>query len=965
MDILEGLNPEQLAAVTHDKGPLLVVAGAGTGKTQVITRRIAHLIQTGKARPTEVLALTFTEKAAREMEDRLFDLIGWESFQVPVMTFHAFGAEMLGRYASHIGRSVRGGLLNDVQKALLLRRHISELSLEYYGPQSDLLEFLEGIVAYIGELQNAGITPGDYQAYVDQLAQQEDVNPWDLAEQKDLASLYHLYDRIKQESGTLDYNDQLELPLRILKERPNIAERLAAEYRYVLVDEYQDTNYTQDALLRTFIPPHGNLFAVGDDDQAIYGFRGADIGNILQFADHFKVEKPAVLIRNYRSGQAILDAAYRLIQHNDPERLESKLAINKRLLALHNESTAEFVPYRTAADEVDGVLSAIADSIQKGTPARNIAVLSATHAPLRAMAKAMRTRGIPFALSTTINIFEQPELMGLWHLLQWVNWQADDAAIGHILLGPYIGWNAASFRILQATAGEQLVGLERALDTTQLEIAESVRGRIDQWRRWASELPVSQLVFKIIFETDVADRWRAQAASSGRMIRVFEDLQRLLDQMQDFESVNDDVRLAAYLDTFPKPPTLEAVEPVGDEAGVQLLTVHASKGLEFDTVYLAACSQRTWSGTRTALRAVPESLKAKEGVEELPPEHEFRRLMYVAVTRARQKLFVSAPTQTQAGTRQAITPFIGELFGETATKHLPTALAGAGLTNALTKIQRFYPMKDHAPSGALPFEQPDGWLDLSVTQLGAYDYCPFEFYLQFVLQIKQPVGPQMAFGSILHKLFEAYYKGLMSGHLRPAEELHGMLDEVWQDRGYESHEQASSDKALAHLTLDRFLKREASLHRDVIGSEVPIKFDATDAQMRLRGKIDVLFNTGEGVELRDFKTGRTKTDNEKLEVAAKNNFQLRTYALAYQELTGAAPASVVLDYVVTGAEGAAGLSSTILKNHRDKLRNLAGRIRERDFAPATSGNHECAALKYYGTGEQDELLQSVVREGTV
>src|SRR5476651_1435314 len=231
MEILDGLNPEQLSAVMHDLGPQLVVAGAGTGKTQVITRRIAYLIAQGKAKPNEILALTFTEKAAREMQERLYELIGWESFQVPVLTFHAFGAELLGRYASHIGRSIRGGLINDTQKALLLQQHIKRVTLAYYGPQVDLYEFLEGIVTYINQLQNAGITPAQYSQYIAGLREDpQDMHVKDIDEQEDLARLYTLYEQIKSEIGAFDYNDQLHLPLQILQSRPNLAVRLKNEY---------------------------------------------------------------------------------------------------------------------------------------------------------------------------------------------------------------------------------------------------------------------------------------------------------------------------------------------------------------------------------------------------------------------------------------------------------------------------------------------------------------------------------------------------------------------------------------------------------------------------------------------------------------------------------------------------------------------------------------------------------------
>jgi DNA helicase-2/ATP-dependent DNA helicase PcrA len=957
MDILRGLNPDQRLAVEHDSGPMLVVAGAGTGKTQVITRRIAYLIAQGKAKPNEILALTFTEKAAREMEERLYGLIGWESFQVPVMTFHAFGTELLSRYASHIGRSIRGGLLNEIQKTLLLQQHLGNVRMKYYGPQTDVYEFVEGIVAYIGALQNAGVSVGDYEAYVDQLRQEPgELHPRDVDEQDDLARLYRLYEQVKVDSGTFDYNDQLQLPLRILTERPNLAQRLAAEYTYVLVDEYQDTNTVQDALLRTFVGSAGNLFAVGDDDQAIYGFRGADIGNILAFAEHFKLAQPVVLSQNYRSGQAVLDCAYRLIQHNNPERLEAKLGINKRLLAQHDASTTEYVPYRTAVDEQQGVLAAIKRRISAGERPESIAVLASTHAPLKALAKAMRTHSLPFAMSTSSNIFEQPELLGLWYLLKWLGMEAGEEAIGHVVMGPMVGWSSEQYRVVLEASRDEMVGVEQVLREASDEAARRLVRQLDEWRGWARELPVSQLAFRLVFDTGKADAWRQQASTNARLVRVFEDLQRLLEQMQDYETVAIDTTLSGYLAMFPKPPTIEVSEPVGDAEGVQLLTVHASKGLEFDAVYLISCTQRNWSGSRSAGRAVPEALRTTAA---LPPEHELRRLMYVAVTRAKRELMVSAAQHTASGAKQAVSPFIGELFGEAVMRQEAILVASERIEKAMSKLQRFYPMRPTDAGIVLPFETSDGWLDLTVTALSAYEYCPFEFYLQQVLGIKQPIGPQLAFGNVLHRALETYYKAQMAGTSRATEELHTLIDELWSDRGYDSREAADADRALAHQTLERCLTRDET-GRNVVGSEVAIRFELPEAKLRLKGKIDALFETAGGIELRDFKTGRTKTNTEKLAREAKENLQLRSYALAYKILNGQAPALVTLDYIVTGVEGTASLSARILQNHRDKLGVLAERIRAHDFAPNPSPLHSCAAIRYYGTGEQDAIIEEIL-----
>ena len=958
MDMLEGLNEDQRLAVAHGTGPMLVVAGAGTGKTQVITRRIAYLIKGGKARPGQILALTFTEKAAREMEDRLYGLIGWESFQVPVMTFHAFGAELLGRFASHIGRSVRGGLLNDIQKSLLIKQHISRINLSYYGLQSDEFEFVEGIVDFINELQNSGITAEAYLEYASKLKSDPgDRHPQDINEQIDLAALYGLYEELKRETGTYDYHDQLSLPLDILKQRPNLAERLSGEYSYVLVDEYQDTNSVQDELLRTFIGPGGNIFAVGDDDQAIYGFRGADVGNILAFTDHYRLDHPVVLSRNYRSGQAILDHAYRLIQHNNPERLEHKLSLNKRLQSFSQEAEVKYVAYKTTDDERQAVLASIKERIANGQAASGIAVLASTHAPLRALAKLLRGQDVPFALSTAANIFEQPELMGLWHLLRWICFEANEEAIGHVMMGPFVNWTSDEYRQLLEVSRQEMTSFEEALHKSEQGKAKELALKLAQWRTWAVDLPVSQLAFKLVFETGVADKWRKQAEGSARMMRVFEDLQRLFSQMQDFETVATDGRVLDYAKTFPKPPSLEVSEAIGDEDGVQLLTVHASKGLEFEVVYLIGCHQRNWTQRRTSARAVPPELDTRAG---LPPDHEMRRLMYVAVTRAKRELVVSSAVQTSQGARQALSPLVHELFEAGQIESEPISILGTGVEDVMTTLQRFYPLAAAGDIRRLPFEAADGWLDLSVTSLSKYDRCPFDFYIEEVLQIRHPFGPQLAFGNVLHRLFELYYKASLGTGPVESGELHQALDEIWSDRGYSRRELAQADRALAHQTLDRFMEREGRSERRILASEMAVRFEIPECKLRLRGKIDALFETADGVEVRDFKTGRTKTDADKLAKEAKDNFQLRSYALAYELLNGTAPARVTLDYVVTGVEGTAVLSETILRNHRAKLAAMAGQIRARNFAPDVSPMHVCAAIRYYGTGEQEALADELL-----
>ena len=963
MDILDGLNPEQRSAVEHVTGPLLVIAGAGTGKTQVITRRIARLLREGHAKPTQILALTFTEKAAQEMADRLNGLIGWDSFSVSVMTFNAFGSALLNEYAGHIGRSTRGGLINDTQKALLLQQRMGSLSLRYYGLQADMFEFAAKIIGYIGRLQNAGITPEDYRRYIDEISVDAgSLHQADVDEQHDLAVLYEAYELLKRETATFDYHDQLAIPLQILTAKPNIAGRLRERYPFVLVDEYQDTSPVQDGLLRCIVPKAGNLFAVGDDDQAIYGFRGADIANIMRFTEHFEVKAPLALIQNYRSGQPILDAAYRLIRHNDPERLESKLGINKQLVAQNGEASVSFRPYASPLEELEGVVTSITRDVAAGMAPGEIAILARSNAVLRTYARALRNREIPFAISTSVNIFEQRELKNLWYLLKWIGNKATEESISHLVMGPFFSWPAARWRRVVECASDNTVGNEAALHILAGdgdEEAAAVLRRLDIWRGWADEDTVSTLAYRLVFASPddshcLADILKASVSGGDiqvemRVMRVFDDLARFYGQIEDYMTVQElaagDQMLPGYLARFPQPPALEVSETVGDQDGIQLLTVHASKGLEFDNVYVVNTTARSWSepGSMGGLE-IPQALSRPL---DLPAVHEQRRLMYVAVTRARKALVVSAPVANAGGQRQAVSPLVGELLGHAPDIALFLPEAGSKIDKMMQRLQRFYPLKSELPA-RLPFESADGWITLGVGALEQYDERPHDFYLEKVLKISRPFGPQLTFGAAIHGVIQLYYEGRLRGERVPDEELIARLGELWSDRGYENRELALQARERAEATIKRFSLREDRVMRAIRATEKSITLEIPEARLRLRGRMDATFDVEDGIEIRDFKTGTFK-NQETLPAKAKSSFQLRTYAVALEQLYGSAPAAVTLDFVVTGVEGSARLTPLILKNHRDKLVTLAERLRARDFAASdATAFGEPAANRYYG-----------------
>src|SRR3990167_3101376 len=334
-DILSELNPSQKEAVTHGNDPLLIIAGAGTGKTTVITRCIAYLISSKIAKPEEILALTFTDKAASEMEERIDLLIPYGYANILISTFHAFGDRILRENAIDLGISPDFRLLTKPEQIIFFREHLFEFPLKYYRPLGDPTKHIEAIITLISRAKDEDVSSDEYLRYAGQIQEGNEAE-----RQMELASAYKKYEELKIKYGFLDFGDQVNLALRLLRERPDIREDYQRRFKYILVDEFQDTNYAQFQLVKLIADKYRNITVVGDDDQSIYKFRGAAISNILGFKDTYPDARQIVLTKNYRSTQSILDSAYRLICHNNHDRLEVKNNVDKRLVTFSHQPSA-------------------------------------------------------------------------------------------------------------------------------------------------------------------------------------------------------------------------------------------------------------------------------------------------------------------------------------------------------------------------------------------------------------------------------------------------------------------------------------------------------------------------------------------------------------------------------------------------------------------------------------------------
>ncbi len=432
--LLSGLNADQLRAVTHGSGPLLVVAGAGTGKTQVITRRIAWLIATRRAKPSEILGLTFTDKAAEEMAVRVDQLVPYGYTDTAISTFHAFGDGLIRDYALELGLPSDVRVLTRPEVVIFLREHLFEFDLDAYRPLGDPTRFLAALATLFSRCKDEDISPQDYVAHADRVAAEAaalaeaagetgvEGSPREAVEaaaeearrQRELASAYGTYQRLMAANGCIDFGDQVALALQLVRTSAAARTAIAGRFKYILVDEFQDTNRAQAELVAALAEDHRNITVVGDDDQAIYAFRGAAVDNILAFQDRYLGARTVVLRRNYRSLGPILDAAYRLIRFNDPDRLEVRTGIVKRLLAQRVAPDCGAGPPRSLRDQVrkrpTGSPRRSGVGSSPGAAARDHAVLVRANGHADPILRALNMAGIPWRFSGTSGLYARPEV---------------------------------------------------------------------------------------------------------------------------------------------------------------------------------------------------------------------------------------------------------------------------------------------------------------------------------------------------------------------------------------------------------------------------------------------------------------------------------------------------------------------------------------------------------------------------
>jgi DNA helicase-2/ATP-dependent DNA helicase PcrA len=864
------LNKEQQDAIKFGDGPLLIIAGAGTGKTTVITERVKYLIFGKKAKPSEILALTFTEKAAREMEERVDIAMPYGYTQMWIMTFHAFCDKILRREALHIGLDPKYKLMTEAESIQLLRKNIFKLDLNYFRPLGNPNKFLSGMLQHFSRLQDEDISPNDYLKWL------KKSNP-DFEKWQELAKAYKAYDEIKVKESVLDFGDVIVKTLQLFRERPNILSEYQKQFKYILIDEFQDTNYAQNELAIMLSGKQKNINVVGDDDQSVYRFRGAAVSNIIQFRKNFPKTKVIVLTKNYRSTQEILDRSYDLIQHNNPDRLEVVEKIDKKLRSQVSKDGGEieFIHSDRVENESDQIAKKILE-LQKEEKYsyRDFAILVRANNHSEPIMRALGRNGIPFQFLGPGRLFKQPEIIDLISYLKVLYDFTDSVSFYRLLSIDHFKITGRELAELGNHARKNNVSLFEAAEKIGSEKVKDLLEIINKQLDLVKKESAGQLLYFFLEETGLLQKLLSPESVEAE--KRAKNISKLFDKLKSYEADHDDASVTAvvdYLDLSMElgESPLAANEDWTEINAVNILTVHSAKGLEFPVVFLVnLVGQRFPSMERREQIPIPEEL-----IKEVLPVGDFhleeeRRLFYVGMTRAKEKLFLTAADYYGEGKREKkLSPFIFEALGD-------KKMSSEELSQKVDQLSFLdYEVK----------EKPEGIVEklhvdyLSYSQIETFQTCPMHYKLKYIYKVPTPTSASQSFGTSIHATLKEFFEQVKT--TKPSDKLlYDLLEKNWITDGYKtkSHEKEFFNKG--KLYLSGFLKQGFNPKIVPIGLEQPFTVPLGKG-LKIGGRVDRVDDLGDGViEIIDYKTGATIPTQKEVD----KNLQLSFYALAAMKI---------------------------------------------------------------------------------
>ncbi|MGH9863298.1 MAG: ATP-dependent helicase [Candidatus Acidiferrales bacterium] len=940
---LVDLSPQQRAAVEHLHGPLLVIAGAGTGKTRVITERVTYLLETiPELEGENLLAITFTIKAAEEMQARIRRAGDKRAERVGVYTFHAFCYDLLQRHQQALK------ILDPVDYWIFLRRRLDRLGLNLFLRLSEPGRFLTNFIEFFSRCQDELVSPEDYAAqHVDKLAarfeeekrrlgeDERGKRAEELARQQELVRAYAVAEQLLAEAQRTTFGSSQFSAVQLLRSHPELLSHYQERYRYILVDEFQDANIAQIELLALLAGRHRNLTAVGDDDQAIYRFRGASYASFKKFESLFPDGRRITLAQNYRSTARILSVATTLIAQNGPARADP----NKRLLPrAPGGEKVRLAEVHDAAEEAAHVRSAIELLRGKTGTYAGIAVLYRAHLHRNALVEELQRARIPFAIRG-LSILTSPLVRDLLAYLRVIQNPRDNVSWARLLAIPAWGFTRDLFLDLlrrltrqQPSLAQAIADLHPRVRDEQTRLGELARLLAD-FRRRGAALPLSEL-FDLLLE-----RLGIQLLPSDPERPYFETFVRFVRQWQaeksDTQTLSEFIQ---YFDYFQEAGgKIDLPEESLNPDVVQLMTVHAAKGLEFDSVFVLRLNRGDFpSRPRSPLFEFPEELMK----EELPVGdfqiQEERRLCYVALTRARERLALS----TLTAPRKQPSVFLEDILRDAhAARDIepvrPAPPPPASPPPSQAGQQTLFPSAATFSSrmAAWAGQPVDSFiqepLTLSHSALETYRQCPLKYQFAHLWRLPGLHTPAMLFGQIMHRSVVEFFRARQRLPEVSAEEAQHIYEQQWRETAWPFQDTFQQElyRSAGLQQLQEFRQQTTADPPSVLELEKTFRWTWEDVV--LTGRIDQINRiSGRAVEIVEYKTGQPRPP-EKVE----KSVQLALYALAARHELGFEPARLTLyNFTLNQGHSFAPVEKT-LERAQESLREVAEGIRAGAFPP--------------------------------
>lgn len=946
LDILDQLNEEQRKAVTETEGPLLILAGAGTGKTKVISTKILYLLLEKKVPSANIAALTFTEKAADEMVTRVDEAMPLSYEEVTIKTFHGFCDAILRESGLEIGIDPGYELLDTTQQWLFMKKNLFSFDLNYYRPLGNPSKFFYSLLNHFSRLKDEDVQPEVYVKYAQGLMETavEDVDKENALKSLEIANAYAKHHELMQKQGFMDFGDLQYYALRLLENRPSVLKKYQDRFKYILVDEYQDTNYAQNKLIFLLSGGSNNLTVVGDDDQSIYKWRGASLSNILTFREHYPEAKTIVLVQNYRSTQPILDTSYQLIQNNNPLRLEAQEKVSKKLISnVAAKDPVEVHHFAMYAAEVDFVIQQIQKAQNDGIAYKNMAILVRANQHAGLFVDALKFSDIPFTVRDPHGLMRFEEIKDILALLRFIARPHDDIAFFRLITLPLFDVPMAeALDLLHKAKKDDYEALFYYLrKLLEKEIAQSLPG-LDQEPNWFKPYDLLNRMIDYSRSHSVGQTVSEFLNLSGYYLKLTEidnlqnaekiqHIKQFSELTKNFESEENEQSVFAFLEYLElleqAQGSISAMSELQENA-VSILTVHSSKGLEFDYVFLPCLVQQRFPSTK---RSEPFEVPAALLLEKLPMDDqhlaEERRLFYVACTRARRKLFLSYSDLYEGKKAWKPSVFLAEIDSpENISKYDDTAIEATpvDLASADDKL---------SDAGKLLYVPEHSQRNFSYSKIDTFETCPLKYKFRYLFEIPSPGAHAANFGSSVHETVNQFYEKVQHGEKPSTELLMKIYEECWISSGYESKTHMLARKKQGMEIMEKFYKAE-----EANGFTPPAfrekLFRLKIGEFTMVGRIDRIDKLEDGTyEVIDYKTGTYKRDTN-----IKKDLQLSLYALACRDVFRIPVSKLSLYFLEDGLRVSTTRTPENLIEVQDEIIKNGNEILSSQFLP-TPGFH--------------------------